>query len=314
MADFGPRLRSLRREDCRSWASPRTGTNHPVPTPCIWEVWYETPCVDLGARHRSCPLVFPFTLPAASAPQSVASTLAPTQDAQNILEKARAMQVARWAEVDNYTITMAVDPAGGLQTPMYYERIEIGGQPAFRLVPQTEYERRVMTQAGFPPPGPEMATGLAKGYDLLGKAFAAGGHGMPPIDITPMTSQMSAMLRMGASYQENDGTADAKTAIDDMAEFARRARLIGTERTDAGREAFLIVADDLFDIPLEQPKGGGEYRLEKASLWLDTEHYVPLRLKMEGQVTRRTRPPRSPSKSLIWTIARWVVCTCRTTR
>ncbi|HUF35701.1 MAG TPA: hypothetical protein VMN37_07105, partial [Gemmatimonadales bacterium] len=138
-----------------------------------------------------------------ASPLPATTTLAATQDAQTILEQVRAKQAARWATVANYTITLAVEPAGGLETPMHYEKIQIDGQPAFRLVPRTEYERRAMAQAGFPPPGPELFSGMADGYDLLGEAFSAGGDGMPPIDIRPMTSQMSAMMRMGAAYREN---------------------------------------------------------------------------------------------------------------
>ena len=209
------------------------------------------------------------------------------QDARSVLEEMRARQAARWGPVSNYTVTLAVEAAGGMQAPMHYEKITMGGEPAFRLVPQTEYERRIMTQAGFPPPGADVAKGLATGYDLLGDAFARGGEGAPPMDVRPMTDQMAMFLRAGAAYRENDGRADARDAKADMAEFVSRARLLGVEPTEGGREAFHIVADDLFDIPLAQPKGGGEYRLEKVSLWIDTVHYVPIRLLMDGQVTRK---------------------------
>ena len=47
---------------------------------------------------------------------------------------------------------------------------------------------------------------------------------------------------------------------------------------------FILLADNLGDIKLEQPKDGGEFKLEKVHLWVDSEHYVPLRLLMEGTV------------------------------
>ncbi len=243
------------------------------------------PSAIRAAVAAACALVAS-PLPTVRAQAPATPSVAPPQDAQAVLELLRVMQAARWATVSNYTVTLAVEPSGGLQTPMYYEKFSVEGRPAFRLVPQTEYERRVVTQAGFPPPGPEFAKTLAQGHDMLGDAFAQGGEGAPPMDVRPMTDQMALFLRAGAAYRENDGRADARDAKADLNEFFRRARLVGVERTESGREAFLIVADDLFDLPLAQPKNGGEYRLEKVSLWIDTEHYVPLRLLMDGQVTR----------------------------
>ena len=231
----------------------------------------------------TCTLVCP-ALPAVLA-QTPGTNPGAVQDARTILERVRARQAERWATVGNYTVVTVVEP-GVVQNPIHYEKITINGEPAFRVVPRTEYERRVLTKAGFPPLGPEFAEGLAQGHDMLGEAFAAGGEGAPPMDIRPMTDQMALFLRAGAAYREDDGRAEARDARADMGEFVRRARFVGVETMESGSTAFLVEAADLFDLPLAQPKGGGEYRLEKVGLWIDTEQYVPLRLRMDGQVTR----------------------------
>jgi hypothetical protein len=226
------------------------------------------------------------SLPVAATPLGAATVTATTQDAQSIIATMHEKQAERWATVQNYTVTLAIEQAANLQQPMYYEKIEVDGQPTFRLVPRTEYDRQVFAQAGFQPLDSAGLEAFAEGYDMLGEALATGGDGSPPVDLRSMTSEMSTVMRMGASYHENDGRADAARDRHEGDELTRRAKLMGTERTESGREAFLLVADDLFDIPLEQPKDAGEFRLEKASIWIDTEYYVPLRYKLDGQVTQ----------------------------
>jgi hypothetical protein len=210
---------------------------------------------------------------------------------QSILDNARAKQAERWAKVENYTITLSVRDAAGAQTPVYYEKITVDGQPTFRMVSPVEYMRDVSTKAGFPPLTPEQAEEMAKGYDMLGDALAQGGGDMPPMDVRGMTGDMGMFVKAGANYQPDDGRGDAKDAMHDMNEFAKRAKLAGSEsvpassaKPDQTRDAFLLVADDLSDVKLEQPEGEAEYKLEKVSLWVDKEQYVPLRLLMNLEV------------------------------
>lgn len=211
-------------------------------------------------------------------------------DARTVIETMRARQEERWADVENYTVTMALEDAMGMQTPVYYEKITIEGQTTFRRVPPPEYTKAVLTEAGFPPLEAEDLEAMADGYDMLGDALSTGGGDMPPMDMQGMTGGMADALRFGASADIGDGRAEAKDSLQDMAEFARRSRLVGTEAvpasalSDATRNAYLLVAEDLSDIELEQPEGDATFTLEKASIWIDTEEYVPLRLLMEGNV------------------------------
>jgi hypothetical protein len=200
------------------------------------------------------------------------------------------MQAERWAEVENYTVTLSVDISGGLQTSIYHEKMEVDGQPTFRLVPPGEYTGSLVEKAGFPA-GKEVMGEMAPGLDMLGDAIAGGGGDMPAMDLRGMTSQMSAFARAAASYEEDDGRTDATEAMAHFDEFIKRAKLKGTERVlatsgDSGAmaEAYHLVADKLSDIKLDQPKGDAEFTLKKLSLWLEKEHLVPLRLVMEGEV------------------------------
>jgi len=229
----------------------------------------------------------------------LASMFLNAPDAQTVLETVRAKQAERWATVDNYTVTLSVRDALGAQTPVYYEKMEVGGKPTFRRVSPTEYLRKLNEDAGYPPMTKEGLEQYAQGLGMLGDAMAAGGGDMPAMDLRGMTGDMSAFLGAGAAYEENDGRADAADAVHDMAQFAQRARLEGTEPVQASgddpgvtRDAYRIVADGLSDIELEQPEGDATFTLEKASLWIDTEQYVPLRLLMEG--TMESKGKKTP--------------------
>jgi len=220
----------------------------------------------------------------------VATVSVNASNAQTLLESARAMQAERWATVKNYTITTSFEAAQGLQTPVYYEKMEVDGQPAFRMVPPGEYYNAASENAGFPP-AKEVAAGMVPGRGMLGDALAMGGGDMPPMDVRDMTSKMAIFAGAAATAKQGDGKAEAKDAVKDMAEFAKRARLEGIEKVRATsdapgelKDAYLLVADDVSDIKLDQPKGEAKFTLSKVSLWLDKDHLVPLRLLMEGEV------------------------------
>lgn len=243
-------------------------------------------------------------LPSFSVPSVIAGllTLTPAspalaQNAQSILQSVADAQAERWANVNNYTVVKSVEAAGGLETPQYFVKMAVDGQPTFRLVPPPVYEREMLERAGFPPPGPEQYEAMAMGYDLLGSALEQGGGDQPPMPgVSGMTSQMSAFLRAGAEGVRNldDGTADAEQAVADMSSFAERARLVGVEPVLAHpdgmmRDAYHLVVED---VGMTQETGGGSFTLHTASMWIDTEHYVPYRLLMEGEVESDGR--RSP--------------------
>ena len=76
---------------------------------------------------------------------------------------------------------------------------------------------------------------------------------------------------------------DSRVMMGGMAEFARRSRLVGTETVN-GRSAFHPQADGMNRM---QVADGQESTIQSASLWIDTQEYVPLRTKMDGVANSR---------------------------
>ena len=205
------------------------------------------------------------------------------QDAQSILETVRVRQVERWASVENYTIDQTM---GGNRSLIYFEKFNIDGDPtnpAFRMVPLTEISREQAEAMGFEPLTPGQLEASAGAHDVLGEVMAEHGAtegGMQPMgDPRELFGATAGFLRGAAAYQENDGRADAASGIQHMATFARHARLVGKEEV-GNREAFLLRADKLASVP--EAQSSEQFTLETVSLWIDTEDYVPLRLKMDG--------------------------------
>lgn len=236
---------------------------------------------------------------------SSGTPVANAQDAADILQTMADRQEQRWSEVQNYTITIEVQEAGGLQTPMYFEKVTVAGDATFQMISPATYQRAMQVQAGFPPPE-DVAEGLAKGYDKMGKA-GLGGIPIVAGDESVSFGDMSEFLRFSAAASKEAADVgqyreSAKTELKHAALFADRARLVGIESTPAKqnggssgyeeRDAYLLVADDLDGIELEQPEDGPEFFLDKVSVWIDTEHYVPLKMRAEGQIEQDGK--RSP--------------------
>jgi hypothetical protein len=136
---------------------------------------------------------------------------------------------------------------------------------------------------------------MATAYEKLGSALGSEAGPLGPY-VQSMTNDIATFYRYtadaersGAAYIDED--VDAPN-VRGMAEFARHARLVGTETVD-GRQAFLIRADELSGIGLMAEQGSdAKYIPVSISLWMDTEHYVPLRMVTDGEV--ETDGNRSP--------------------
>jgi hypothetical protein len=207
------------------------------------------------------------------------------QTAQSILATARTRQIERWNGVKNYTLIQTIQ---GMETPSYYERMEVNGQPGFRLVPITEWRKRA---PGTPQDPDAMAGGMADALDMLDQGFAQEIGPVHNLFMHSMLNDMSTVLRMSQEYHENDGRADVATADSGMAAFMSRARLAGRETMD-GRDAFRLIADNVSDIVLTDPGSAGKMILRELDLWIDAEEYVPLVLRMDGemQMNGKTTP------------------------
>jgi hypothetical protein len=209
-----------------------------------------------------------------------AVTLAPTapQETQDILSSGQARQAERYATVDNYSVVRSM---GGIETSEYYEKIEVNGQPVFRLVPIIEYQGAV-GEDGEPLTADELRE--------IDKQMATQGGMETGLDMGDLMMDNAAMYRAAAegveeAEAEEWGRKDAARSVQGMAQFARRAKVVGTETID-GREAYVIHADDLSDIEMGQGDNEAQYTLQTMTAWIDTEELVMLRLKMDGILER----------------------------
>jgi hypothetical protein len=214
-----------------------------------------------------------------------ALSAAPIQDAQEILATVASKQAERMASVENYTIIQRVQ--GAMEAPFYYEAFNPLGGPTrlFRLVPMVEWQER-----GAPPgfDAAAMASGLKLGMNTLAGGLSTQMIGTPagqilrPAAMEGMLEGANAFLDAAATPPPNTGAADAMDASVNAVMFAERARFIGRETVN-GQEAFLLRADDLSDLPAQE-MGEATFVLERASVWIDAEMYVQLRLRMEGRM------------------------------
>ncbi len=257
---------------------------------------------NLQSRVTGLFRIFSLGILAFHLPSPVSSVSA--QTAQEILQKMSEMQMDRWESVNNYTVTISVEEAGGLQSPVHYQRMEVDGEPTFQMILPSTYSREMHIRAGYPPPE-DVAEGLAAGYEMLGRAnvggFSFGQIPFPAGDGGMSMHDMSRFLRFSAeaSRQAGDDSlyrANAAAEVRDKALFADRAKYVGVEsapsETISGgtgfreTDAHLLVADDLEDIDLEQPNDGPKFFLKKTSVWIDAEHFVPLRLLIDIEIEK----------------------------
>lgn len=208
----------------------------------------------------------------------VAMAVAP-QDARPVLDSVRIHQQQRWETVRNYTVVQTVQ---GRQAPLYHERVLVDGETAFRIVPQAEWERSRTGETQEQTV--QKAELMADGLDSIGDAHVREVGGPMGAHIKSMTNDMSFFLRQTRNFDEDETRADPAEARTMAAAFARRARVV-EQASVGGRSAIVIRADDLSDVRLEQPEGESEFALSTVTMWIDAQHYVPLRLRMEGRMS-----------------------------
>lgn len=225
------------------------------------------------------------------------------QDPQEIFETMRARQLERWETVDNYTIfqTMKgfeVPGLGGddspMEIPLYYQKHDIDGQPAFGLVPTNEY----IVAAGQAGEGGEYVNAeffeqMGEGNRMAADAFDSEltKSGMPML---PGMSEPGQMMRENAIFADagaaavreaeagDYGRGDAAMTLRTQAEMAETLRLVGREEFD-GREAFHLRAEGLNRV-VTDPDDETQFTIRAVSMWVDAEHYVPLGTDMEGDI------------------------------
>jgi len=89
---------------------------------------------------------------------------------------------------------------------------------------------------------------------------------------------ISSDAREAVAAQQTGIAAEASARPATLAALAARSRLVGVEPVD-GRQAYHLRAEGLDHV---QQADGQAFRLASLSLWVDAEHYVPLRMLVEG--------------------------------
>lgn len=223
------------------------------------------------------------------------------QSAEEIFETMRARQVARWETVDNYTVfqkmdAIEIDGAGSddLEIPTHYQKHDIDGEPAFGIVPGNEYMVAVgQAGEGGEYVNAEFFEAYADGSVMVGDAIDAeiAKSGMPML---PGMDEPGGMMRENALFLDANaqvireaeagdfGRANAAANLAAAKEMAKTMRLEGRADVD-GREAFHLRAEGL-DRVVSEPGDEHTFTLRSVNVWIDAEHYVTLRLSMEGEV------------------------------
>lgn len=207
------------------------------------------------------------------------------QDAASIIGEMFTRQQQRYAGIENFTV---VQETLGSRIPQYFEAFQVEGMTrGFRLVPLSEIERERMATQGVSPPASGELAAMAEGYGMFGDMVAAEleREGLP-LQLAGLSRTFGGMaqdfIMAAATYDENDGRDDARSRITDLAWFARNARLVGSEEV-ANRPAYHLRVEDFAGVEL--PESDLELEPTGASLWIDREQYVPLRLLVEGRAT-----------------------------
>jgi len=206
------------------------------------------------------------------------------QDAASIMSEVLAHQQQRYEGIENFTI---VQETLGNRIPQYFEAFEVDGMGrGFRLVPLPEIERRRLAAQGIAAPSSAELVAMAEGYRMLGEVVASelNKEGLP-IQLGGLAQAFGGMaheMLMAAAHAEDDGRDDARRAMMDLEWFAQNARLVGTEEA-ANRPAYHLRVEDFSDLQL--PESDVDFEPSGASLWIDAEDYVPLRMLFEGRAT-----------------------------
>jgi peptidoglycan hydrolase-like protein with peptidoglycan-binding domain len=239
---------------------------------------------------------------------------AQAEDARSILETMQQKQLKRWSGVDDYLVRLAIM---GNSTQMYFQRTEVTGEDGVKqtlFLPISGNQRTSGTcSSGAVQMTPEALEAYAQGAEMVGagvgeefdkgleqaglpRGLLSGGSSDSTVSADPrvMMGNGATFARAAADakrYQAQEGArnaADAEQQADQMVQFMNTARLVGTETID-GRSAFHLKSDE---IDVQQTDGEAEYTMDAMSIWIDTQEYVPLRMKIDGTMTSagETRP------------------------
>lgn len=227
------------------------------------------------------------------------------QDARSILETAQQKQLERWEGVDTYVVRQTA-MGHAMTSIMVRTTVELDDGSEHTLFMPVNPQSGVCS--GPRRMTPEQLEQFADAQEMTGDALSSEvesgmeAAGLPPGMLAATGSSPNATLNprvmMGANAEFLRAAADAERNSGDdgsaarsgeqMAQFMEKAQLVGREPVN-GREAFHLRAEGL---DVVETSDGQEFSADAMSLWIDAEHYVPLRMQIDGTMTHQgeTRP------------------------
>ena len=223
------------------------------------------------------------------------------EDAQSILNEMLAKDSARKSGVDFYVVRQK---AMGQTVSRYFERTEIeladgSKTEAFRSVSSSELQSRsagnglALTPAqmeiyaqGLEQTGTGLSSEMEKGLQNAGlpptmfKSMGSPAEPWASPDPKTMMGASAGFVRAAgqASAETGQGQQDAQSLSNQMADFAKSAKLIGKEQVDS-KTAFHLRSDD---VNQTETANGEEFTIQTMHFWVDSAEYVPLQMRMEG--------------------------------
>lgn len=225
-------------------------------------------------------------------------------DAQSIIDEVTKRDMARKDGVQSYAVRQNVM---GQTVVHYFERTEVqlddgSTIETFRMVPASEMQGRSKS-GGLTP---AQAEAYAQGAEMSGQALSSEmekgmqNAGLPPGMLSSMGSPSEpwaspdpkVMMGAGAGFvraagkagaQNSQGQKNAEEAASHMAQFAETAKLVGTESVN-GRDAFHLRSED---IEMSDANGNQDFDIQAFSIWIDTDKYVPIQMRMDGTASER---------------------------
>jgi len=231
-------------------------------------------------------------------------TTAFSQDARTIFETAQAKQLERWEGVDVYVVTQTIV---GNSAQTYFQRAEFeddNGNTQTAFLPASDAAVRSGQCLGAQTMTPEAMEAYAAGSEMAGAALGSevengleeaglprnlfsgmGSDGTVSADPSAMMGNNAAFMRAMAQAQREEAArdpgAEAEQTANQMADFIEKAKLVGTESMD-GRKSYHLRVTNIDQL---QEANGNEYKMDTLNIWVDAEHYVPLRMKVDGTLT-----------------------------
>jgi len=261
-------------------------------------------CKSVCTVFLAVPAVIALAQPAGSPPSRMEVSQAHAASAQSLLKRCEEIRVKRLEGVKSYVVDQSIMNNRVL---VMFERVEVRGAdgrtyPAFR---QSRGNAGLSGRADLPPQeggrmssddlrkfgggAQEVGRGIANEMEAAGFPPTLMGGGSPWASADPrvMMGGASTFLNAAADAQEQNEAEDKAAAgealrsVNEMAEVARHARIVGAEKV-FNRDTYHLQAKDLKRVlPAED---GREVTINDVSLWIDKEHCVPLRTTIEGVV------------------------------